>query len=107
MVRHTSKTALLAGLGLAATLGFLGAGAGGAMAQDTSKAQGATAQDDDHSYLPPWMQQQQTGGANQSAGAQAQYANPTDDPARQKAWAQQQQQQKQRKRHYLPFDFSW
>jgi hypothetical protein len=104
MFRRTTETAPLAGLALAVLLGALSAGSLGAAAQDAQKPQAAP-QDDDHSYLPPWMRPQSSGGAGQP-GAQTLYVNPADE-ARQKALVQQQQQQKQRRRRSFPFDFDW
>jgi hypothetical protein len=103
MFRRMTKTAPQAGLALAAFLGALAASMPHAAAQDTQKPQTAV-QDDDRSYLPPWMRSQ-SGSATQ-AGAQSPYANPAEDP-KQRALALQQQQQKQRRRHIFPFDFSW
>ena len=104
MIRLTTKTAPLAGLALAAILVSLAIGAPGAWAQDAHKPH-ASAEDDDHSYLPPWMRPQAS-AANQP-GEQSPYADPAGDP-RQKALALQQQQQKQRRRRGgFPFDFSW
>ncbi len=103
MFRHTRKTAPLALLALTVLLVSKAAAAPEGAAQDVPPAQ-AQAQDDDHSYLPPWMRPQ--AGAGPST-MQSQYLNALDDPAlKQKAPAQRPPQRPRKRRS--PFeDFFW